>query len=83
MKEGEDVDRAQDTVGAVTQQLADLDAQLKQETEALQSSTDPQTEELAKVSLKPTKANISVKLLSLVWAPYWQDGQGQVTSAWE
>jgi len=83
MKESEDVGRAQETVAAVTQQLVELDAKLKEETEALQSSTDPQTETLEKVSLKPTKSNISVKLVTLVWAPYWQDGQGQVTSAWE
>ena len=83
MKESSDVGRAQDTVEAVNQQLADLDAQLKAETEAIQQSSDPQTEELENVNLKPTKANISVKLLSLVWAPQWHDAQGQLTSAWE
>ncbi|HKO36324.1 MAG TPA: hypothetical protein VJV21_07570 [Pyrinomonadaceae bacterium] len=83
MKESSDVGRAQETVEAVNQQLADLDAQLKAETEAIQQSGDPQTEELEKVNLKPTKANISVKLLSLVWSPQWHDAQGQLTSAWE
>ncbi len=83
MKESSDVGRAQDTVEAVNQQLADLDAQLKAETEAIQQGSDPQNEELEKVNLKPTKSNISVKLLSLVWAPQWRDAQGQVTSAWE
>ena len=83
MKESSDVGRAQETVEAVTQQLADLDAQLKAETEAIQQSGDAQTEELERVNLKPTKSNISVKLLSLVWAPQWRDAQGQLTSAWE
>ncbi len=83
MKESGDVARAQETVEAVNQQLADLDAQFKAETESLQQSGDPQTEELEKVSLKPTKSNISVKLLTLVWAPQWRDAQGQITSAWE
>ena len=83
MKESSDVERAQDTVEAVNQQLADLDAQLKTETDAIQQGGDPQTEELEQVNLKPTKANISVKLLSLVWAPQWRDAQGQLTSAWE
>ncbi len=83
MKEAGDVTRADETVEAVTQQIADLDADLKAETEAIQTSSDPQTEELEKVSLKPTKANIAVKLLTLAWAPYWQDSQGQITSAWE
>lgn len=83
MKEASDVTRAQETLEAINQQLADLDAQLKAETEALQQSDDPQTEALEKVSLKPTKSNIAVKLLTLVWAPYWQDAAGQATSAWE
>ena len=83
MKESSDVGRAQETVEAVNQQLADLDAQLKAETEAIQHGGDPQTEELEKVNLKPTKSNISVKLLSLMWAPQWRDAQGQLTSAWE
>ncbi len=41
------------------------------------------TEILNKVSLKPTKANIAIKLLTLAWAPYWHDDQGQTTRAWE
>ena len=65
MKEAKDVDRAQDNVEAIAQKLADLDAEFKAETEKLERSFDPQTEELGKVSLKPTKTNISVKFLTL------------------
>jgi hypothetical protein len=83
MKESEDVGRAQETVEAVAQQLADLDAQLKAETEAIQQAADPQTAELGKVSLKPTKSNIGVKVLTLVWVPHWRDAQGQITPGWE
>lgn len=83
MKESSDVGRAQETVEAVNQQLGDLDAQLKAETEAIQQASDPQTETLEKVSLKPTKSNITVKLVTLAWAPYWQDAQGQTTPAWQ
>lgn len=83
MKEAQDVERAEDTVAAVTQQIADLDAQFRAETEALVMAADPQTEALETVVVKPTKANIAVKLLSLAWAPYWHDGQGRSTPAWE
>jgi len=83
MKEADDVTRAQDTVQAVSQQIADLDAELKGEIEAIQQANDPQTEELEKVSLKPTKSDIAVKLATLVWAPYWRDANGQMTSAWQ
>jgi hypothetical protein len=82
MREAEDVGRAEDNVAAITQQLADLEAQFNAESETLKSSLDPQSEQLDKVSLKPTKANINVKLVTLVWAPYLQDAQ-QTKPAWE
>ena len=83
MKESADVDRAQESAAAVDQQIADLDSQFKEETAKLEQSFDPQNETLEKVSLKPTKANIAVKLVTLAWAPYWRDEKGQVTPAWE
>ncbi|MEP6569215.1 MAG: DUF87 domain-containing protein [Acidobacteriota bacterium] len=83
MKESQDVGRAQETVEAINQQSADLDAQFKTETEALEKSLDPQTEKLETISLKPKKANISVKLLTLAWTPYWHDAQGKAVPAWE
>jgi len=82
MKESQDVGRAEDNVAAVTQQIADLEADFQAETAALERSFDPQTEPLEKVSLKPTKANITVKLVTLAWAPYWNEG-GQSKPAWE
>ena len=83
MKESEDVDRAQETVEAVSQQSADLDAQFKEETAGLDKSAAVQTEQLETVSLKPKKSNIAVKLVTLAWAPYWHSGEGQATPAWE
>jgi hypothetical protein len=83
MKEAQDVGRAEDNVAAIDQKIADLDGEFKEETATLERSFDPQTEQLETVSLKPTKANISVKLLTLAWAPYWHDSQGQTRPAWE
>jgi hypothetical protein len=82
MREADDVNRAEDNVAAVTQRQADLEAEFKAETETLERSFDPQSEQLENVSLKPTKANINVKLLTLVWAPYRNDPQGP-KPAWE
>jgi len=82
MKESQDVDRAEDNVAAVTQKLSDLEAEFQAETAALERSLDPQTEQLETVSLKPTKANIAVKLVTLAWAPYWHEGN-EVKPAWE
>jgi hypothetical protein len=78
MKEGEDVERAQENVEAISQKLADLEADFQAETKALEGSLDPQTEKLETVSLKPTKANIAVKVVTLAWAPFRDD-----KPAWE
>jgi hypothetical protein len=83
MKESQDVGRAQETVAALNQQLAELDEQFKSEAEALEKNSDAETEPLETVTLKPTKANISVQLLSLAWTPYWHDAQGQIIPAWQ
>ena len=83
MKQSDDVDRAEDNVAAVSQRLADLEAEFKAEVETIERSFDPQTEQLGTVSLKPTKANINVKLLTLVWVPYWQTAPGAAKPAWE
>ena len=83
VKESQDVGRAQETVAAINEQLAKLDEQFKAETAAFEKTYDPETEQLETVTLKPTKGNISVKLLSLAWTPYWHDAQGQIIPAWQ
>lgn len=82
IKESKDVSQAEENVEALQQQLADLEAQFKTETDALAVATDPLNEKLETVSLKPSKANIAVKLVALAWTPHWQDGKGALTSAW-
>lgn len=83
MKESADVGRAEETVAAMVQQLSDLDQQFKGEIEALERTMDSQNEELEIITVKPTKANIAVRLVALAWAPHWRDDQGQTTAAWE
>jgi hypothetical protein len=82
MKESGDVARAQETLTVVNQQLLDLDGEFQAEARTLESAIDPQTEQLEKVSLKPKKTNISVKLLTFVWAPFWKSTSGETRSAW-
>ena len=82
MREAEDVNRAEENVAAITQRVADLEAEFKSETFNLERLLDPQTEELGKVSLKPKKVNIDVKLVALAWAPYRHDAQGALKPAW-
>ena len=83
IKESKDVGQAEENVSALQQQLADLEAQFKTETDALAAATDPLSEKLETMSLKPTKANIAVKLVALAWTPHWQDGKGVLTQSWQ
>jgi len=78
----QDVGRAKENLDAFQQQLADLEAQFKDETAALETKMDPQTEALETFVIKSKKTDISVQLASLVWVPYWQDAQGNTTPAW-
>ena len=83
LKEAQDVGRAKETVAAVDEAIAGLGAQFKAEADALGARTDPLTEPLETIGLKPTRQNITVRLVALAWAPGWRDAAGAVTPAWE
>ncbi len=82
LKERQDVGRADETVQAVQEQLAALDAQFKGEVDALAGAPDPLTAPLETIALTPTKQNIGVKLVALGWAPAWRAPDGTLTPAW-
>jgi hypothetical protein len=67
MKDSEDVARARETVAAIEAQRKQLDADFAAETAALDAASDAATEKLVKVTVKPMKTNITVKLVGLVW----------------
>jgi hypothetical protein len=80
--ESQDVKRAQETVEAIGQQVAELNAQFEADTADLESRIDPLTETLETLSLKPKKTDIQVQLATLAWLPYWKDEQDNLTPAW-
>ena len=82
MKESKDVSHAEDNVAALQQQLSDLESQFNAETSALAAATDPLTETLDRIMLKPSKSNIAVKLVALVWVPHWRMTDGTSLPAW-
>ncbi|MCA9499602.1 MAG: ATP-binding protein [Nitrospira sp.] len=82
MKEGKDVDRAEENVDALQQQLVALEAELQQEIQALTTQWDLETIPLETLKVRPKKSNISTTLMSLAWVPYWREANGQQTPAW-
>jgi hypothetical protein len=83
MREAGDVDRAEENLEAFRQQLADLEAQIKSEIDAMSERVDVTTEDFEKVSLKPKKTGITVRALVLAWEPYWVGSDGRAMRAWE
>ena len=80
--ESQDVKRAMETVQAIDQQIADLNAEFETETAELENKIDPLTESLETLSLKPKKTDIQVQLTTLTWLPYWQDEKENLTPGW-
>jgi hypothetical protein len=69
MAQKADIDRAKETVATYQKQLDDLNAQFKEEADAMESKIDPATEVLDAVTILPKKTDITVQLVSLVWMP--------------
>jgi hypothetical protein len=82
LEQNQDVTLAKETVETLQKQLSELQAEFDAETAALQEKIDPLGEELEKISIKPNKSDIQVQLIALVWAPHWQEAQGNLTPAW-
>ena len=82
LDEAGDVKRADQVVEAAKQKVAELDAELQAEIDALKSKMDPSNEALEKVLVRPRKSDIAVDALGLVWMPHWKDAASTMTSAW-
>jgi len=82
VKQSQDIGRARENVSALQQQLTDLNAEFEAEAGQMKSGSDPESEKLEVVSIKPKKANISVDLSALAWAPFFKDSTGATKAAW-
>ena len=67
MRESGDVARAQDAVDDLQRQHQELDDELKAETATLEAAGDPATETFERISVKPKRTNVAVKLVGLMW----------------
>jgi hypothetical protein len=83
MKQTGDVTRAKETVEALKQQNAELDEQFQAESAAVERATDPHSEPLDTVTIAAKKANISPRLVALVWSPFWRLPDGSTVAAGE
>jgi hypothetical protein len=77
-----DIKRAEESLAALKQKQAELEAEFQAEVDALGAQTDPMAETLDGITIRPRKSDIAVDALGLVWMPFWQDAPGSLTGAW-
>jgi hypothetical protein len=82
LKESQDIGRAKETVEAVRQQLQQFEEELRAETAAIEERFNAASEPLEKQVCRLKKANIAVRLVALVWAPYAVGADGNRVPAW-
>ncbi|MDQ7840516.1 MAG: type IV secretion system DNA-binding domain-containing protein [bacterium] len=68
-KEAQDVQRAEETVAVLQQQLNELEAQLKAEIDAAAGAVNPLGDALETVAVKPKRTGITVQAVGLAWTP--------------
>jgi hypothetical protein len=68
MKESRDKANAEENLKALQKERADLAAEFQSEVDEMEAKTNPLTAALENVSISPSKTNISVRLVALVWA---------------
>jgi phage host-nuclease inhibitor protein Gam len=78
----QDIEQARESLSGLQQQRADLEAQFNGEVAAMEAKADPQAEPLETVVVKPKKADVTVQLVVLVWAPHWVGAQETTRPAW-
>ena len=69
MKQAGDVGRAEESAEAIRAQIAALDQEAKEELAARAAATDPATERLEPVVVRPKKSDVTVRKTALVWVP--------------
>ena len=68
-KERKDIEFAGENLEAMQRQRKKLEEEFLAEVKMMGQKVDPLTEKLETVSIAPTRTNISVKLVALVWSP--------------
>jgi hypothetical protein len=77
-RERQDIADAAEGVESLRQQLGDLNAEFKGETDKIQSGLAPDSLTLETVEVKPKKSEINVSGVTLVWLPWIERMDGDI-----
>lgn len=81
-KEQMDVARAQETMAAVNNKIADLEARLQIDIDKLDAAYDPVSEPLEEVRVNPRSTDITLAIFGLLWLPYRREAGGRLMPDW-
>lgn len=82
MKEAGDVNRSKESLEVYQADLKELEQAFQAESETLSARFDPASAPLETLSIRPTKQDIQVKALVLVWMPHFEKPDGSREAAW-
>jgi hypothetical protein len=82
-REKEDVTRAEDSVEALRQRLADFDAECEADLKAAGEAFEAGSLALERRSLAPRKGDIAIGEVALAWAPWRRGADGFPAPAWD
>lgn len=82
LKDQSDVSRAKLQIEDLDQQIAELDERFRAEVSELDRHSDPISDSIEIVLIRPKKTNIRPMLVALTWAPHWRLEDGAVVPAW-
>ena len=71
-----DVERAKEKLQVLKRKLEQLEEDFREDTERVASALDPATAELDRITIRPLKKNIRVRMVALAWLPYWASDTG-------
>jgi hypothetical protein len=81
-KERSDIATASENLDVLKQQKADLESEFNAEIQALEGSADPLKQAIETIAQRPKKSDIAVRLVALVWLPYWKTPEGTMRPAY-
>ena len=70
-------------MASIQQQIADLEAEFQAETEQRAQGTNPLTQVLESLEIRPKKTNIALRRVALVWLPMFKAADGGSHPAWQ
>jgi hypothetical protein len=68
-RDSQDVDRAEEDIEKVKQELAAMSAEAESEIQELQERLDPMKQDLTKTEVRPRRTDVEVDFVGLAWVP--------------